>query len=371
MRVAIVINTSWNIFNFRMGLINKLLQEGHEVIAIAPKDNFSSKLVEAGCRYVRVELDSRGINPLKDLGLIYELFKIYRRVSPDVILHYTIKPNIYGTLAASLLRIPVVNNVCGLGTAFLQKNLVSRLATLMYRISFWYPNKIFFQNDEDLELFVNNRIVSKNSSDVLPGSGVNLTRFVPSPFNNNKSSFTFLMISRLILDKGVLEYLEAAKTLKKRGFNVRIQLLGAKDPNHRRGINSDLIDKLILESGVEYLGTSYDVVPIINQADCIVLPSYREGTPRTLLEAAGCAKPIVATNVPGCNNIVQDGINGYLCIEKSADDLMNKMLKMLDLSSAELNRMGLKSREIAEERFDEMIVINKYVDAIHKLKKSA
>lgn len=370
MRVAIVINTSWNIYNFRMGLIKKLKQEGHEVIAIAPHDEFSEKLKEEGCTYVPVTMDSRGVNPLKDTGLIYELYRIYKRVSPDVILHYTIKPNIYGTLAASLLRIPVVNNVCGLGTAFLQKNFVSRLATLMYRISFWYPKKIFFQNDDDLELFVNNRIVSKNSSDVLPGSGVDLSKFKPTR-DVEQRPFTFLMVSRLILDKGVLEYLEAAKALKDKGINTKIQLLGAKDPNHRRGISNKLIDKLIAESGVEYLGTSDNVAPIISQADCVVLPSYREGTPRTLLEAASCAKPIVATDVPGCNNVVEDGVNGYLCKERNAGDLAQKMLDMLKLSNDQLVEMGLKSREIAVKRFDEALVIDKYVEIIRKVRKSA
>src|SRR5688572_6191550 len=205
MRIAIVLNTSWNIYNFRMNFIRELLAQGHEVHTIAPVDDYTAKLTEAGCTHHRLKMDSRGANPIKDSLLILELLLIYRRIRPDVILHYTIKPNVYGTLAASILKIPVINNVCGLGTVFLKKNLVSAIAILLYKISFRFASKVFFQNPDDLKLFINKKLVDSKAVDLLPGSGIDLRRFQPFEFSRNQK-FTFLLISRLITDKGVLEY---------------------------------------------------------------------------------------------------------------------------------------------------------------------
>ena len=363
MRVAIVLNTSWNIYNFRMSLVQTLLDNGVEVHAVAPLDNYSARLEKAGCIYHKVRMDSRGANPVKDSALIVELMMIYRKIKPDVVLHYTIKPNIYGTIAARMLGIPMINNVCGLGTVFLKQNLVSWVAVQMYKFAFRFPKKIFFQNNDDRALFLEKKLAPARLMDVIPGSGINLRHFVPKRMQPN-ARFTFLMISRLIYDKGVIEYVEAARMLREAGHKVNFQLLGAKDPLHKRGIALEIIDGWIQNKEIEYLGTTDDVRPYINQADCIVLPSYREGTPRTLLEAASCAKPLVATDVPGCNNVVIDGHNGYLCALKSSEDLRDKMLMMLNLTEPERNTMGQNSREYVERHFDEKLVIDRYQDAI-------
>ena len=309
MRVAIVLNTSWNIYNFRLNFVKTLLAKGYEVHTIAPTDTFTHYLTDLGCIHHGVRMDSRGINPMRDLALTAELWSIYRNTKPDIILHYTIKPNVYGSLAASMLGIPAVNNVCGLGTVFLKKNLISAIALLLYRWTFRFPKKVFFQNPDDRDLFINKKLIPAQSADLLPGSGIDLKRFVPGPFTRNKQ-FTFLLISRLISDKGILEYVEAVKKLQAQGLNARFQVLGAKDPQHQRGIPVKLIDKWIADNTIEYLGTTQDVQPYIHAADCVVLPSYREGTPHTLLEAASCAKPIIATDVPGCHQVVKDQYNG-------------------------------------------------------------
>src|SRR5688572_19509685 len=191
MRVAIVLNTSWNIFNFRMNLIRSLQAAGHEIHTIAPTDDYTTKLTEAGCTHHALKMDSRGANPIKDLALIFELYSIYKRVKPDVILHYTIKPNVYGALAASVLRIPAVNNVCGLGTVFLKNDLLSSLAMFLYRISFRFPKKVFFQNSDDLNLFLDKKLVPAKTVDILPGSGIDLEHFKPVNFKRNQK-FTFL-----------------------------------------------------------------------------------------------------------------------------------------------------------------------------------
>ena len=364
MKVAIVLNTSWNIYNFRMNFVRALLKDGHEVHTVAPHDNYTQYLTEAGCVHHNVTMDSRGANPIKDLALMVELWSIYRKMKPDIILHYTIKPNVYGTFAASLLRIPVVNNVCGLGTVFLKNNLLSKIAITLYRLSFRYPKKVFFQNPDDLNLFVTKKLVPQGSADLLPGSGIDLNRFTPAEFSRN-SKFTFLLISRLISDKGVFEFIEAVKQLKASGVDAKFQVLGAKDPEHQRGIKTAVIDSWIQENTIEYLGTTDNVREVIKQADCVVLPSYREGTPRTLLEAASTAKPIIATNVPGCNHVVEHGYNGLLCKLKDAKDLADKMLQMKSLDDETLKRFGLNGRQKVESEFDEALVIEKYIKTIN------
>lgn len=353
-----------------MNFVTALLKQGHEVHAIAPQDEYSRHLVDAGCIYHPVKMDSRGANPVKDLALIAELFLIYRRVKPDIVLHYTIKPNVYGTLAAALLRIPVVNNVCGLGTAFLKQNLVSLFAIILYKVSFRFADKVFFQNPEDMKLFLSKKLVSEKGVDILPGSGIDLTRFQPVKFQRNQK-FTFLLISRLITDKGILEYIEAVKQLKADGIEARFQLLGAKDPQHKRGIQENVIQEWIDSDTVEYLGTTDDVRTFISGADCIVLPSYREGTPRTLLEAASSAKPIIATNVPGCNNVVIDQFNGLLCRLKDSDDLAAKMRTMSTLTDERLEELGANGRARVEAHYDEALVIEKYLEALDHFKKAS
>lgn len=367
MRVAIVLNTSWNIYNFRMNLVRSLQAQGHEIHTIAPNDDYTHYLTEANCIHHPLKMDSRGANPVKDMGLIFELFSIYRRVKPDVILHYTIKPNVYGSLAASLLRIPVINNVCGLGTVFLKDDMLSSIAMFLYKISFRFPKKVFFQNPDDLKLFIDKKLVSAKSVDLIPGSGIDLNRFRPMEFQRNKK-FTFLLISRLITDKGVLEYIDAVKKLRSEGLDARFQVLGAIDPEHKRGIKREVVQDWINSGTIEYLGTTKDVRHFINLADCVVLPSYREGTPRTLLEAASSSKPIVATNVPGCNQVVEDRFNGLLCNLKDADDLAAKMRDMAHYDDETLKAMGANGRRKMEAEYDESVVIDKYLHTLAALK---
>lgn len=370
MKVAIVLNTSWNIYNFRLNFVKKLIALGYEVHTIAPIDKYTHLLVEAGCIHHKVRMDSRGANPIKDFALIVELWSIYRKLKPGIVLHYTVKPNVYGTIAASLLGIPAVNNVCGLGTVFLKKNLVSAVAILLYRLSFRFPKKVFFQNADDLSLFLDRRLVDKDAVDLIPGSGVDLDRFQPFAFRRNEN-FTFLLISRLITDKGILEYIEAVKKLKSLGLNARFQILGAKDPEHKRGIQEKIIDSWIEEGTIEYLGTTDDVRKFIERADCVVLPSYREGAPRTLLEAASSAKPIIATDVPGCHHVVADKVNGLLCKMKDADDLAEKMLTMANLSDQTLKEFGENGRKKMMAEYGEHIVIEKYLQTLDRLQKAS
>ncbi len=363
MRIAIVINTSWNIFNFRMGLIKALQKEGHEVVAIAPKDDYSKQLEEAGCVYEELPMDNKGANPLNDLRLFFRFWRIYRRVQPDVVLQYTVKPNVYGTFAAKVVGIPSLNNVSGLGTLFIRRNLVSKVGLALYKWAFRYPETVFFQNNDDKELFVRTKLVRRELTGLLPGSGVDLDRFQPVKSEEN-NIFTFLLVARLLQDKGVREYAEAAKQLKNKGLEVRFQLCGFFDEAAGLGISKDEVQAWVDEGSVEYLGGTDNVENVMAGVDVVVLPSYREGTPKTLLEAAAMAKPLVTTNVPGCREVVVEGVNGFLCRAKDANHLADRMLEILSLPKDELQAMGRESRQLAEEKFDQKLVIKKYLEKI-------
>jgi len=384
MRIALVINTSWNIWNFRRGLVRALRAAGHEVLAVAPPDAYSARLeTELGCRYVPVLMENKGANPLRDLRLTRALLAIYRRERPDVVLHFTIKPNIYGTLAARLAGVPSLNNVSGLGTVFLVENLVSRVARGLYRVAFRYPKKVFFQNADDQRLFIDLGLVAAARTGLLPGSGVDLARFRPQPGPEKLSGapFVFLMVARILYEKGIVEYFVAARQLRAElgAGRVRCQLLGALDEAGGVGVPRATFEQWLAEAAgaVEYLGTSDDVAPHLHRADGVVLPSYREGTPKTLLEAAACGKPLVTTDVPGCRDTVplndgddrdgrddQHGRNGYRCRPRDAADLAANMRSLAELPPAELAAMGRASRALAETRFDENLVLNAYLKAI-------
>ncbi|WP_242921120.1 glycosyltransferase family 4 protein [Pontibacter liquoris] len=368
MRIAIVINTSWNIYNFRMRLLQALLADGHEVIAVAPPDAYSQKLVAAGCTFVPVQM-ARGTNPFPDLLLVWRLYRAYRQLRPDVVLHYTIKPNIYGAIAAHWAGIPAINNVSGLGSVFITRDHISAIALKLYRVAFRYPAKVFFQNHDDRRLFLRNRLVPASITEVLPGSGIDLQAFRPIGAFRRNQPFVFLMVARVLFDKGVVEFIEASKRLQAQHAGVKCQLLGKVDERSRSGIPKQQLEEWLATGGVEYLGATDEVAPVLAQADCVVLPSYREGTPRTLLEAAAMAKPLIATNVPGCREVVHHNVNGYLCRARDPADLAAKMGQMLQLSNEELERMGQASRQLATTKFDDQFVIQKYKAAIAQVKE--
>jgi glycosyltransferase involved in cell wall biosynthesis len=308
-------------------------------------------------------MQNKGSNPLKDFSYMRQLYRIYKRANPDVILQFTIKPNIYGTLAAYPLRKLVVNNVCGLGTVFLHDNLTAKVAQMLYRFSFRFPKRVFFQNEDDRSLFVEKKLIRSKATDLLPGSGIPLDKFMPTEFKRNEE-FSFLMIARLLYDKGICEYVEAARIAKKNGIKAKFQILGAIDTDKNLGISEAQLQAWIEEGVIEYLGTTDDVPAVIAQADVVVLPSYREGTPRALLEAASMGKPIITTDIAGCRQTVDNGINGYLCEVKNAKDLAAKIEKMYALDNQSLMKMGQASRLKVENEFDEKIVIQKYLDIL-------
>lgn len=361
--IVIALNAAWNLVNFRAGLIRGLVAAGYEVVAIAPSDQYAPRLTELGCRYIPLPMDNKGTHPGQDLLLFWRFLQLMRNEKPFVYLSYTVKPNIYGSLAAHLLDIPVINNIAGLGAVFIRKGWLTRLVCGLYRLALSRSTKVFFQNEEDRGLFISKKLVSASITGCLPGSGVDLDRFRPIPLSE-KAPLRFLLIARMLWDKGVGEFVEAARILKQRGLAVEFCLLGFLDVQNPSAISRQQMEEWVAEGVIYYLGVSDNVEEEIARADCVVLPSYREGTPRSLLEAAAMARPIVTTDAVGCRNVVDDGVNGYLCKPRDAVDLAEKIACMATLTHEERQTMGQQGREKMEREFDEQIVINKYLQAI-------
>lgn len=366
-KVVIALNTAWNLLNFRAGLIRALVAAGYEVVAVAPGDKYAASLKSLGCRFVPLNMDNGGTNPVKDALLTWRFFRLFAQERPDVYLGYTVKPNVYGSLAAHMVGVPVINNIAGLGAVFIKGGLLVRLVRNLYRLALGRSAKVFFQNPDDRALFIDGGLVKANVTDLLPGSGIDLSRFVPVPLGNGGGKVRFLLIARMLRDKGVYEYVDAARLLQQHWPQAEFCFLGFLDVKNPAAISHAEMGAWVAEGVVNYLGVSDDVRAEIAAADCVVLPSYREGTPRTLLEAAAMARPIIATDAVGCREVVDDGVNGYLCHVGSAHDLAAKMAQMLSLSASQRTEMGLRGRKKVESEFDERIVIGKYLDVISSI----
>jgi glycosyltransferase involved in cell wall biosynthesis len=364
--VVISINASWNVYNFRRGLIRELQQAGYRVVALSPDDGHAPRLAELGVEHVPLAMDSAGVSPLRDLGLLLRYWRALRRIRPDAFLGYTAKPNVYGSLAAHSLGIKVVNNVSGLGTAFIKRGLLTRIVKLLYRLAFRRSATVFFQNPEDLDLFVRERIVRADKAALLPGSGVDLSLFAPQPKPAGESGFAFILVARLLWDKGVGEYVEAARALRRTHPEARLRLLGFVDVANRTAVPRADVDRWVAEGTIDYLGAADDVRPFIAAADCVVLPSYREGLPRVLLEAAAMARPLIASDAPGCRHVVEEGVNGFLCAVRDAGSLADAMRRMIALPPERRAAMGAAARARIEREFDERIVAARYVEALER-----
>lgn len=373
--IAIVVNTSWNIYNFRLGLLKSLEENGFTITAIAPWDNYSKELINLGYNYQPLDFDSKSINPFKDIKLTWQLYQLYKKNKPTILLHYTIKPNIYGNIAAWFAGIPVISNISGLGTVFLNDKLSSKIARFLYKISLKASSKVFFQNSADQSLFIHLRLVDKSKTGLLPGSGINIKKFPPSKQQNCGSFTSFLFVARLVKDKGLLEYMEASKILKAKYPNIKFRILGSFYSNNPTAISRDDMDTWEKKGIIEYLGTSDDAPSIMAQADCIVLPSYREGLSRVLLEAACMEKPIITTDTPGCRDVVDDSINGFLAKVRDSTDLAVQMDKMISIQPKKRIEMGIKGRKKIAKEFNEDTVIHQYRlainDALESKNKSA
>lgn len=366
-RIIISINSAWHIFNFRAGLIRALIARGCEVIAVAPPDPYINQLIDMGCRFIPLRMDNKGTNPISDAVLFFRYLRILRRERPAAFLGYTIKPNVYGSLAAQTIGIPVINSVTGLGTVFIHNTWLTKVVKRLYKAAFSRSYRVLFENCDDRELFVSTRLVRTERTQLIPGPGIDLVHFVPRQLASPEKTCTFLLMARLIFDKGVREYIEAARIVRSARPGTRFLLVGFLDVENRTAVSRSDVESWISEGLIEYLGHANDVRVHIAAASCTVLPSYREGTPRALLEAAAMAKPIITTDVPGCREVVEDGVTGLLCEVRNANDLAAKMISIIDMGAEKRETMGAAGRAKMERQFDERLVIDAYLDALRFL----
>ncbi|NQV03239.1 MAG: glycosyltransferase family 4 protein [Bacteroidia bacterium] len=364
LRIAFAANTSWFISNLRLGIIKALQKEGHEITVIAPYDRFTDNLIHEDCHFLPVRIDNAGVNPFRDLHLIVQLYRIYRRERFDIIFHYTIKPNIYGAIAAGLSRSTSISIVSGRGLSFSKKNMLFHLSKRLYRFSSVFAKEIWFVNPDDREFFIQEKIVPHEKTNLLPGEGVDATHFSPRPGNQN-GRLNFLVSARLLWSKGIGEYVEAAKIIGGKYSNVTFSMLGYLGVENPDRIPSETIYRWHHEGIIDYLGFTDDVRHTICHSDCIILPSYYgEGIPRSLLEAASMEIPIITTDHAGCREVVQDGYNGYLCKERDVADLVQKIEDFIALSDQERREMGKNGRKLVLKRFKESLVIEYYLNTI-------
>lgn len=365
MKIVVAANAAWNLVNFRMGLLRALVAQGHDVVAVAPEDPASRATLEAaGCRMVAIPIDSATVSPLHDLALIGRFLQILRRERPDALLGYTIKPNVYGSLAAHLLGIPTLNNISGLGTGFMRRGLLNRVVRGLYTVALSRAHTVLFQNADDRDLFVRQRLVRARQTALLPGSGIDLARFTPQAPRPAGEPLRFLLVARMLWDKGVGEYAAAARMMKREFPAVRFGLLGSLSVNNRTAVPEQEVRRWEAEGIVVHDGQVDDVRPAIAAADVIVLPSYREGTSRVLLEASALARPMITTDVPGCRDVVEDGVTGLLCQVRDATSLADAMRRMIRLSHGDRAAMGAAARMRVERDYAEERVIDIYLERL-------
>jgi len=365
-RVVLAGNSSWNIVNFRSGLIHALKAAGYEPVVIAPVDPAAEqRMADLGVERIVIGMERSGLNPLADLRLTLTYRRLLKDLQPIAYLGFTIKPNIYGGIAARLTGVPLIANISGLGTVFLKRGLLQALVSRLYRFAFKRAAVTFFQNPEDRALFVERGLVRRDQAQLLPGSGVDLERF--QPIAHPVGPATFLFIGRVLGDKGVREYVQAARMVRADIPGVRFQLLGPVDEGNRSAVTHREVERWVAEGIIEYLGATEDVRPYIAEATAVVLPSYREGLPRSLLEAAAMARPLIATDVPGCRELIEPGVNGLLCQPKNSSSLAKAMKTMMNSSAEDRSKMGAASRRMVEQGYSQNVVIGAYLDALGKL----
>ncbi len=370
MKIIIVSNTTLTIRNFRAGLMQVLKARGYEVMFCAQDNGYAAEVISKGFAYIPLVMDRKSTNLFTGLKQIISIYKIYRKEKPNIVLHYTIKPNIYGSVAAAFAGVPCINNVTGLGYIFIQKNPVYFLVKLFYRISCGLAKRTFFQNKDDLDLFLTEGLTDNKKAILVNGSGVDTDFFTPDfcrLVKKKEGVFIFLFTGRFLWDKGLGEFIAAAKLLKEKHPSAQFWLVGIVDQGNPSGVSLERIREWEKEDIIIHLGEVKDVRPFICQVDCVVLPSYREGIPRSLLEASAMEKPIITTGAAGCRAVVENGINGFSVPVKDWRALFDAFCKMIELKPEERLKMGKAGREKVKKEFEESIIIDSYLKEIEKV----
>lgn len=365
-------NSAFGVANFRAGLLKSWCEAGHDVVVVAPPDGrFDAEIRSAGARFLPWSVSARSARPSTEWVALRQLVRIYREAKPDLAFHYTIKPVVYGAIAASWTGVPCVSVITGLGYVFLNDGAVSRLARLLYRLTLQRSREVWFLNEDDRATFKELSLLGAQPTITLPGEGIDLARFDARPLPPRDSpagkKFVFLMVSRLLGDKGVREYVAAARHLRMSRPDLVFRLLGPIDNGNPTAIHRAELDAWTADGSIEYLGVMHDVRPAVHAAHAVVLPSYGEGLPRTLLEAAAMGRPTVATNVSGCRDVVVDRVTGLLCRPRDSRDLAGRLADLADFDDATLTRMAEAARAHVAARFDERLILQLYADAVERI----
>ena len=360
-RVLILVNHDVVIYNFRKELVERLLNEGAEVYVSSPNGKRINELVEMGCHFKEVNMDRHGTNIINEYKLIKYYKRLVKEVNPDVVLTYTIKPNIYGGFACKALNKPYIANITGLGTAVEKAGVMQKVTTFLYQQAFKKIQVVFLQNEENRDFFIDKKI-AKGSHKLLPGSGVNLDHFKLLEYPP-EDKIEFVFISRIMKEKGIEQYLEAAKYIKSKYPNTKFHICGFCEEEYE-----DKLLKLQEDGVIEYHGMISDVRSILTRTHCTVHPTfYPEGISNVLLESASSGRPIITTDRSGCREVVNEGVNGYLVKQKSTQDLIDKIIQFINLEYHEKESMGVFGRSKVELEFDRKIVVEEYVKEINKI----
>lgn len=351
-KILFLVNHEIVIYNFRKELVVELLEQGYDVIICSPNGEKIQKLIGLGCEFIEINIDRHGQNPFSDIALLCKYYKIINKVKPFAVLTYTIKPNIYGGIACSLKGIPYYVNITGLGNALEKIGFLRSLSIFLYKISMRKVNKIFVQNSQIKDFFIENNISKKLS--LIPGSGVNLKEFNLLPYPEEHDFVNILFIGRLMKAKGVVELLEAAKRLKNE--KIKIKMIGFLDDN--------ISDELFDSDNVEYLGFQSDVKKYIEECNAVILPSHHEGMANVLLEASACGRPVLGSDIYGIKEIIDDGVTGYLFEKGCSNSIHDSIMKFKNLTHEKRRDMGLKARKKMEEVFDRKIIVDMYIKEI-------
>lgn len=361
-KILILSNHFITLYNFRKELIEKLIIEGNEVFISMPKAKENTFFINMGCKIIETPVDRRGINPVRDFILIANYIKLMKKLDPDIIFSYTVKPNIYGCIASNLTKNRQVSNITGTGAIFLNKNVISKIAKILYKISIKNSYKVFFQNNGDKDFFIKNKMVS-NNFEMLPGSGVNLEQYTPCELPSG-DNINFIFIGRVMELKGIDQYLECAKTIKGKYPKTNFYIAGFIEEEYYKEIIKSYEDKGI----VNYIGFQKDIKSWIQKCHCTILPSYGgEGIPNVLLESAAMGRICIASNINGSKDVIADGVTGYLFETKNEKSLINKVEQFLALHNDERKQMGLTGRKKIETEFDRNLVVNAYINEINQI----
>ncbi|MFZ8863982.1 MAG: glycosyltransferase family 4 protein [Thermocrinis sp.] len=362
-RIVLSSNTAFSLYNFRLHLMRTLKEKGYEVITVSPEDGKYSELLKKEFSFFPVKsLDRKGKNPIKDLKLFFEYFLLFRRLKPDIVINFTIKPNIYGSISAGLLGIPSISVITGLGYVFIREIWLTKFVKLLYWLAFRFNRAVVFLNSEDLNTLRN---FSKEKSFLIESEGIDIKHFDLTLCKEaKKDEFAFLFVGRLLTDKGICELIKAFESLKKEKPKVKLIIVGSPDEGNPNSVSKGELEKWVKEGLIEWHGFQEDVRPFYCMANCVVLPSYREGIPRVLLEAMAMEKPIITTDAPGCRNVCVDGVNGFLVKPKDVESLYFAMKRMVELGDEKLREFGKAGRRLAEEKYSVEKIVGEYINLI-------